>query len=113
MCGFCRPAPWRSQFSPCYTILVTAPWQVVFINIPAGIFWNGLNLAAFNLLLDLTPAEPRRGFGRALSVHGGGQMVLGRFLGGYLADTYGFNATFGASAIGRFLGALAFLWWVA
>ena len=38
---------------------------------------------------------------------------VGPLLGGYLADAYGFNATFGVSAIGRLLGALAFVWWVA
>ena len=98
---------------PVLWILVTAPWQVIFINIPAGIFWTGLNLAAFNLLLELTPAEARADSAALYQFMVAGAMVLGPLLGGYLADAYGFNATFGVSAIGRLLGALAFVWWVA
>ncbi len=98
---------------PALWILVTAPWQVIFINIPAGIFWTGLNLAAFNLLLELTPTEARADSAALYQFMVAGAMVLGPLLGGYLADAYGFNATFAVSAIGRLLGALAFLWWVA
>ncbi|MCU0503844.1 MAG: MFS transporter [Anaerolineae bacterium] len=98
---------------PLFWILVTAPWQVIFINIPAGIFWTGLNLAAFNLLLELTPAEARADSAALYQFMVAGAMVLGPLLGGYLADAYGFNATFGVSAVGRLLGALAFVWWVA
>jgi MFS family permease len=98
---------------PLLWILVTAPWQVIFINIPAGIFWTGLNLAAFNLLLELAPAEARADSAALYQFMVAGAMVVGPLVGGYLADAYGFNATFGVSAIGRLLGALAFVWWVA
>ena len=86
---------------------------VIFINIPAGIFWTGFNLAGFNLLLELAPAEARADSVALYQFMVAGAMVVGPLLGGYLADAYGFNATFGVSALGRLLGALAFLWWVA
>jgi len=98
---------------PVFWIFVTAPWQVIFINIPAGIFWTGFNLAGFNLLLELAPAEARADSTALYQFMVAGAMVVGPLLGGYLADAYGFNATFAVSAIGRLLGALAFLWWVA
>ena len=36
-------------FLPLAWAVVDAPWQVVFINIGAGILWTGYNLANFNL----------------------------------------------------------------
>ena len=98
---------------PVLWIFVTAPWQVIFINIPAGIFWTGFNLAGFNLLLELAPAEARADSTALYQFMVAGAMVVGPLLGGYLADAYGFNATFAFSALGRLLGALAFVWWVA
>jgi MFS family permease len=98
---------------PLFWILVTAPWQVIFINIPAGIFWTGFNLAAFNLLLELTPAEARADSTALYQFMVAAATVVGPLLGGTLADAYGFNATFAVSALGRLLGALAFVWWVA
>ncbi|MGC8780768.1 MAG: MFS transporter [Anaerolineae bacterium] len=98
---------------PLMWILVTQPWQVILINVPAGVFWTGYNLAAFNALLELAPAEVRAdasAFYQAMVVTAS---VFGPLLGGYLADAYGFHATFGVSAAGRLLGALAFIWWVA
>ncbi len=98
---------------PLMWIFVTEPWQVILINLPAGIFWTGFNLTTFNLLLELAPAEARADATAFYQFMVIGAAVLGPLIGGYLADLYGFKAAFGVSAAGRLLGALAFLWWVA
>jgi MFS family permease len=36
--------------------------------------------------------------------------VVGPLLGGWLADTFGFQVIFGASSAGRLLGILLFIW---
>lgn len=94
-------------------IFVTEPWQVIFINLPAGLFWTGFNLTAFNLLLELAPAEARADSAALYQLMVVGAAVFGPLIGGHLADVYGFRAVFGVSAAGRLVGALAFLWWVA
>jgi DHA1 family multidrug resistance protein-like MFS transporter len=94
-------------------VFVTEPWQVILINLPAGIFWTGFNLTAFNLLLELAPAEARADATALYQFMVIGAAVVGPLLGGALADHYGFQAAFGVSAFGRLLGALAFLGWVA
>jgi MFS family permease len=98
---------------PLMWIFVTEPWQVILINLPAGIFWTGFNLTAFNLLLELAPAEARADATALYQFMVIGAAVVGPLLGGALADHYGFQAAFGVSAFGRLLGALAFLGWVA
>lgn len=98
---------------PLMWIFVKQPWQVILINLPAGLFWTGFNLTTFNLLLELAPAEARADASALYQFMVVGAAVLGPLIGGYLADLYGFKAAFGVSAGGRLLGALAFLWWVA
>lgn len=98
---------------PLMWMFVTAPWQVILINLPAGLFWTGFNLTTFNLLLELAPAEARADSAALYQFMVVGAAVIGPLIGGYLADLYGFRAAFGISAFGRLLGALAFLWWVA
>ncbi len=98
---------------PLMWMLVTQPWQVILINLPAGVFWTGFNLAVFNLLLELAPAEARADATALYQFMVVGATVFGPLIGGMLADSYGYPAAFGVSAAGRLLGALAFLWWVA
>ncbi len=98
---------------PFFWMFVTQPWHVIPINIGAGIFWTGFNLATFNLLLELAPAEARADSAALYQFVIAVATVIGPLTGGYLADAFGFRATFGVSAVVRLLGALAFVWWVA
>lgn len=85
-------------------MLITAPWQVGFINTLGGFVWAGYNLATFNLLLILTPDEQRP---RAVALYQTAvffSAVIGPLLGGYLADAVSFNLIFGLSGVGRLLG---------
>lgn len=98
---------------PLFWVFATQPWHVVLINIPAGVFWTGFNLAAFNLLLELAPPKARADSTALYQFMVAAATVIGPLIGGYLADAFGYKVTFGVSAFGRLLGALAFLWWVA
>jgi len=89
--------------------MVTAAWQVAFLNALSGILWAAYNLAAFRLLMTLAP-EPARP--QAVKVY---QMLIfvstcaGPLIGGALADQVGFKPVFLISGAGRLLAALL-LW---
>jgi MFS family permease len=106
VCGFIIPIlPWAWVF-------VTAPWQVGLINTLGGFIWAGFNLANFNLLLELTPDTQRP---RAVALFQTAvftSAVLGPFLGGLLADLYGFKLLFILSGSGRLIGMIIFAWLV-
>lgn len=107
VCGFTIP------LLPLAWLLITAPWQVTIINSFGGLIWAGYILANFNLLLQLAPDEQRP---RAVALYQTAvfsSAVLGPFIGGYLADAVSFKLLFGLSGIGRALGMVVFLVWVA
>lgn len=90
--------------------VVTAPWQVAFINAFGGLIWAGYNLSNFNLLLEMTPDEQRP---RAVALYQTavfGSAVIGPLAGGYLADAAGFRLVFVLSAVGRVLAMAVFFW---
>ncbi len=90
-------------------MLVTAAWQVTFLNALSGILWGAYNLAIFQMLMALTP-EPVRP--RAVILY---QTLiflsasLGPLVGGFLADRAGFDPVFFLSGAGRLLAAIL-LW---
>jgi|BarGraNGADG00212_2_1021979.scaffolds.fasta_scaffold19562_3 MFS family permease len=97
-------------FLPLAWAVVGAPWQVIFINIGAGILWTGYNLANFNLLLEMAPNEARADAAAFYQFVVAGAAIIGPLLGGYLADAAGFKLIFVLSAAWRWLGVFAFLW---
>lgn len=96
--------------APLAWAFITAPWQVGIINTFTGFLWAGYNLANFNLLLELTPAEQRARAVALFQLAVFGSAVLGPLAGGLLADTTGFQLVFILSCIGRYLGMGLFLW---
>lgn len=98
---------------PIAWMAATAAWQVIIINAVAGVLWTGYNLANFNLLLDLAPAEARAEANALFQLVITGSATLAPIAGGWLADTVGYHPTFILSALLRLVGAAAFLWWVA
>lgn len=115
-----RGAIWVQKISglliplvPLGWLLVTASWQVGFLNALGGFLWAGYNLSNFNLLLELTPEAQRP---RSVALYQTvvfSSAVLGPLLGGYLADLVSFKFIFGLSGVGRLFGILGFLWLVA
>jgi MFS family permease len=96
--------------APLAWALVTAPWQVAFINAFVGFVWAGYNLANFNLLLELTPGEQRARAVALFQLAVFSSAVAGPLLGGFLADRAGYQVIFVLSGIGRFAGAGLFFW---
>ncbi len=96
-------------FAPLAWAFITASWQVAIINVFTGFLWAGFNMANFNLLLELTPDEQRP---RAVALYQTvvfGSAVIGPLIGGLLVDSFGFQAVFASSAVGRAAAMLLFL----
>ncbi|MCC7360267.1 MAG: MFS transporter [Anaerolineales bacterium] len=94
-------------------LFATAAWQIVIVNAFGGVLWAGYNLASFNLLLELAPEKARAEGIAVFQLTISLCATLVPILGGYLADAWGYRPLLVISAALRFLGALAFVWWVA
>jgi MFS family permease len=95
---------------PTLWIWIAAPWQVGILEAYAGLVWAGYNLANFALLLELTPASHRPQAVALYQTVVFTSAVVGPLLGGWLADTFGFQVIFGASGVGRLIGILLYVW---
>src|SRR5262249_6418128 len=87
-------------------------WQIAVVNAVAGICWAAYNLASFNLLLELAPADARAEAGALFQLVIALSATLAPIFGGQLADAIGFKPLFILSAALRWLGAITFVWWV-
>jgi MFS family permease len=87
---------------------VQAPWQAIPINALGGILWAGMNLASFNLLLDISPQEQRARYSAMYQIAVALSAAIGAFLGGFIADHWGIRFVFLLSALGRFFSANVF-----
>lgn len=110
-----KGAPWVQRLTgfiiplvPLVWSLMTHPWHAYLVNAVSGFVWAGYNLAAFNLLLDMTPAEQRPTFVAVYQTVVGLGMSGGALLGGQVAQTQGYRAVFMLSAGLRLLGAALF-----
>ena len=88
--------------------VLTRPWQALPVEVLSGFVWAGYNLAAFNLLLEMTPDEDRPSFVAAYQAVVGLGMAGGALVGGWLAQAQGYRAVFFTSAAGRLLAATVF-----
>jgi MFS family permease len=88
--------------------VMTQPWQAIPVEILSGFVWAGYNLAALNLLLEMTPDEGRPSFVAVYQAAAGLGMALGAGVGGWIAEVQGYRAVFFASAAGRLFAALFF-----
>ncbi len=84
------------------------PWQGVLIESLSGFLWAGYNLAAFNLLLEMTPDEHRPSYVAVYQTALGLGMAAGAALGGWIAQRYGYLPVFLTSAAGRWVTAVLF-----
>lgn len=91
------PVPW---------IIARVPFDVVWAQLWSGLAWAGYNLAAFNLLLEVTPEDHRT---RSVGVYNllmGVAAALGPVIGAALAERWGLITIFVISTVLRFLGLL-------
>jgi MFS family permease len=95
-------------FVPWIWMLSRAPWHVVPINAIAGFLWAGYNLAAFNFMLTLTPADRRARYSALYQIVVTLSLALGAAFGGVVTTQWGYFAVFFLSGVGRMAGAVFF-----
>lgn len=84
-------------------------WELAPVAQFLGSFcWGGYNLAAFNLILEITPDEGRTTFVGVYNTMAGLASSVGPLIGGYLADIYGLRVVIVLSGVLRWLGYFAF-----
>lgn len=76
-------------------------WFPFVIHIVNGLFWGGYNLAAFNLLLDITPDDNRSVYVGVYNTLMGVATAVGPLLGGFAAEVVGLRPIFLVSFVGR------------
>ncbi len=84
------------------------PWHGIIIESMSGFLWAGYNLAAFNLLLEMTPDEHRPSYVAVYQTALGVGMAGGAALGGWIAQRYGYLPVFLSSGVGRIITAVIF-----
>ncbi len=88
-------------FVPWLWALAPNVWFILPIELLSGFVWAGFNLAAFNLLLELTPQEGRPTYVALYQVIVGLGMTVGPVLGGVLVDYLGYTGLFWLSGVLR------------
>lgn len=83
-------------------------WFPIVINIINGIGWGGYNLAAFNLLLEITPDDSRSLYVGVYNTIMGIATAAGPLVGGFAAEAFGLKPIFLASGFLRALGLYIF-----
>ncbi len=86
---------------PTAWMIITAAWQVIFINSFGGLIWAGYNLALLNMVMVMAPPEKRARYSAAFQTVTFASSFAGPMLGGFVIDAMGFKAVFLLSAIGR------------
>lgn len=83
-------------------------WFPVVTHLVNGIAWGGYNLAAFNLILEITPDDSRSLYVGTFNTLMGVATALGPLVGGFAAEFFGLKPIFLASAAIRALGLFIF-----
>lgn len=86
---------------PIAWFFVSAPYQVLPINMVAGVVWAGYLLASFNFLLAISPAGQQRYYAAAYQTMVFLSMFLGPLIGGAVAGAFGIRLLFLLSGVGR------------
>jgi MFS family permease len=96
-------------FMPAMWALFTSAWQVAPLNLASGFLWAGYDLAAFNLLLVLSPQEHRARYSAVYQVVITVALAAGGALGGVIATYWGYAPVFVLSGAGRMWATLFFM----
>jgi MFS family permease len=90
-------------------LLVTSPWHIVPINILSGVLWGAYNLAAFNYLLAITPAEQRARYSALFQLIVTVALAAGAAVGSIIISSpLAYKGVFLGSGIGRLTAAILF-----
>ena len=84
-------------------------WELaVLAEFISSFAWSGYNLAAFNLILEITPDEDRTTYIGVYNTVAGLASAIGPLMGGYAADVYGLELVIIISGILRWVGYFVF-----
>jgi MFS family permease len=93
---------------PLWWVFSPNTWFPFIIHIVNGVFWGGYNLAAFNLLLEVTPDQDRSVYVGVYNTMMGVATAVGPLVGGFAAEVVGLRPIFVASAVVRALALYLF-----
>ena len=84
-------------------------WELAVVaEFISGFCWAGYNLAAFNLILEITPDEGRTTYVGIYNTLAGLASSVGPLVGGFLADSIGLPAVIVISGVLRWVGYFVF-----
>ncbi|MBE3599675.1 MAG: MFS transporter [Limnochordaceae bacterium] len=96
---------------PLWWAIIPSPEWVVAINVVGGFGWAGFNLAAFNLLLEVTPDNRRPSYVAVFNLGVGIASSVAPILGAWVAEAIGIPAVMVASGVLRLASLLLFSRW--
>jgi len=91
---------------PLWWFFVPSSLSTLAIQLWGGIMWGGHNLAAFNLLLEVTPDQNRSLYVGTYNALMGVATAAGQLIGGFLAEVIGIRYIFLISFVGRMIAFL-------
>jgi len=93
---------------PILWFLAPTSGAAIVVNFISGFLWGGYNLAAFNLLLEITPEDNRSMYIGAYNTFMGLATAVGPVLGGFTAELFGLRSIFLVSFVVQVVGLLMF-----
>ncbi len=93
---------------PLWWVIAPNTWFPFIIHIINGVFWGGYNLAAFNLLLEVTPDANRSVYVGVYNTMMGVATAVGPLVGGFAAEVVNMRLIFVASSLVRALALYLF-----
>ncbi|NMB21311.1 MAG: MFS transporter [Firmicutes bacterium] len=93
---------------PLFWWITPNTWFPFIIHVINGVFWGGYNLAAFNLLLEVTPDDNRSVYVGVYNTMMGVATAVGPLVGGFAAEVVGLKPIFLVSAAVRALALYLF-----
>lgn len=97
---------------PLMWVFLTAPWMVLAPNVLGGAMWAAFGLANFQHLLEVTDDSEREEYVALFHTSIFFAMFAAPFLGGVLADTFGYRPVFLISGLGRIASTVLFFFFV-